>query len=175
MNNRMLTGAALLAAAAVAIVAVWPRPAPPAAVSAVAPAVHAIGTATAAPPSPPRAAALEAAGKIAPGSYQSLGGKAYQVFRGHEVRPPGNALAYVQQLATRSARGDATATYEIYLTVNECRTFASDRGDQLADSAQALGAGGPFLQKSERLLQECESLLLDRDVFQDDWLTRAAA
>jgi hypothetical protein len=118
---------------------------------------------------------LEVEGKIAAGSYQSVGNKAYQIIRGHAVRPPGNALVHVGHLMHRSERGDANATYEIYLTISECGTFASDRADQLAESAEAVGAGMEFLEKSDRLLQECESLVLRRDVYEADWLTRAAA
>lgn len=180
MNKRMWAVAALLTVAAmVGVVAVWPRHVAHVAVNQSTPATqgmaNGIELSLAPPPPPLRATELEAAGKIAPGSYQPLGTKAYQLFRGYEIRPPGDARAHVQQLAARSARGEADATYQIYLTVDECRTFISDRVDQLIDTARSLGAGGAFLQKSERLLQECESLVLDRDLFRRDWLRRAAA
>ncbi|CAH0064131.1 hypothetical protein [Stenotrophomonas geniculata] len=122
-----------------------------------------------------RARELEMEKKIPPGSYKALGPKAYEIIRGREFRPPGDALAHVKQLIQRSESGDATATYEIYLTIDQCRTFTSDRADELADSASSLGSGGWFLERSERLLKECESLVLDQKIYQADWLSKAAA
>lgn len=118
---------------------------------------------------------LEREKKIPPGSYKPLGPKAYEIIRGREFRPPGDALAHVKQLIQRSEQGDATATYEIYLTINQCQTFTSDQADELADSATSLGSGGWFLERSERLLKECESLVLDQDIYRADWLSKAAA
>jgi hypothetical protein len=118
---------------------------------------------------------LERDNKIPPGSYKAVGPKAYEIVRGHEFRPPGDALAHVKQLMLRSESGDATATHEIYLTIEQCRTFTSDRADTLAESAASVGAGGWFLERSERILKECESLVLDQDIYQTDWLSKAAA
>jgi len=118
---------------------------------------------------------LERDSRIPPGSYTAVGPKAYQITRAHEFRPAGDALAHVRQLMLRSDAGDATATYEIHLTIEQCQTFTSDRADVLADSAASVGAGGWFLERSERLLKECESLALERDIYHTDWLSKAAA
>jgi hypothetical protein len=118
---------------------------------------------------------LERDNKIPPGSYKAVGPKAYEIERGNEFRPPGDALAHVKQLMLRSESGDATATYEIYRTIEQCQTFISDRADKLADSATTVGSGNWFLERSERILKECESLALDQDIYHADWLSKAAA
>lgn len=118
---------------------------------------------------------LEIEKKIPPGSYKPLGPKAYEIVRGHEFRPPGDALAHVKQLMQRTESGDANAAYEIYLTINQCQTFTSDKADELADSAALVGSSGWFLERSERILKECESLVLDQDIYHADWLSKAAA
>ncbi|TFZ46839.1 hypothetical protein E5C33_04135 [Stenotrophomonas maltophilia] len=118
---------------------------------------------------------LERDNKIPRGSYKAVGPKAYEIVRGNEFRPPGDALAHVKQLMLRSESGDATATYEIYRTVEQCQTFISDRADNLADSAASVGSGNWFLERSERILKECESLALDQDIYHADWLSKAAA
>ncbi|MGB5954116.1 hypothetical protein [Pseudomonas sp.] len=118
---------------------------------------------------------LEIDNKIPAGSFKSWGPKAYEIIRGHEFRPPGDALTHVKQLMQRSESGDANATYEIYLTINQCQTFTSDQADDLAESATRLGSGSWFLERSERILKECESLVLDQDIYQADWISKAAA
>lgn len=118
---------------------------------------------------------LEQGNKIPPGSYKAVGPKAYEIVRGNEFRPPGDALAHVKQLMLRSDAGDATATYEIYRTIEQCQTFISDRADKLADSATSVGSGNWFLERSERILKECEALALDQGIYHADWLSKAAA
>lgn len=117
---------------------------------------------------------LEIEKKIPAGSLKAWGPKAYEIIRGHEFRPPGDALTHVKQLMKRSESGDANATYEIYLTINQCQTFTSDKADELADSAALVGSSGWFLERSERILKECESLVLDQDIYRADWLSKAA-
>ena len=118
--------------------------------------------------------AASAAPSPAPGTFRAVGPKAYELSRQGSHRPPGDARAYVQQLLPRSEAGDGTASYEIYLTVLECRTFTSDRVDQLAQSAALVGAEKAFLERSERLLRECGALVLDRDLYPGNWLEKAA-
>jgi len=130
-------------------------------------------------PSPPSwlatAHRLERESKIPKDSYKALGPKAFELTRHHEFRPIGDALTHIKQLMLRSESGDATATYEIHRTIEQCRTFTSDRADTLADSASRIGSEGWFLAKSERILKECESLVLDQDIYNSEWLPRAAA
>ncbi|MEN5204501.1 hypothetical protein ABE473_08585 [Stenotrophomonas sp. TWI700] len=118
---------------------------------------------------------LERDNKIPPGSYKAVGPRAYEIVRAHEFRPTGDALVHVKKLIERSASGDATATYEIYLTIEQCQTFTSDRADTLADSAASVGSGSWFLERSERILKECEPLVMDQEIYQADWLSKAAA
>jgi len=111
---------------------------------------------------------------IAATMRRPLGPKAYQIARTGDVRPVGDALAHVEALLSRSRSGDASATHEIYLTVLQCKTFMSDEADDLAASATAIGAGAAFLNKSERLLNECASLAATPSLYGTDWLATAA-
>lgn len=120
------------------------------------------------------AQALERDNKIPPGSYKAVGPKAYVIARANDFRPPGDALAHVKQLIERSEAGDAAATYEIHLTIEQCRTFTSDRLDTLIESAASVGSEGWFLERSERILGECGTLVLEQDIYDADWLSKAA-
>jgi len=126
-------------------------------------------------PSLAAAQRLEAENKIPPGSFKPMGPKAYEIIRGNHIRPPGDALAHVLQLIDRSRSGDANAAYDIYLTVRECKTFTSQHADELAESARSVGNEGQFLQRSEQKLKECESLVLHKEIYEEDWLSTAAA
>lgn len=116
-----------------------------------------------------------AAGTGPGGGVQSLGGKAYQRVSLYPPRPPGDALAYVNQLKVRSNAGDANATYAIYLTIWDCRNVLSEAADGQVEAARRVGAEAQFLATSERLLHECQTLMLDRAVYQGPWLAIAAA
>lgn len=118
---------------------------------------------------------LELENKIPMGSFRPLGQKAYEIIRPRVLRPQGDALLHVQQLMQRVERGDANAAYEIHLAISECRTFNSSRADDLSESAAAVSAEKSFLEKTERILKECESLILTKDTYEGDWLSRSAA
>ncbi|AWH16094.1 hypothetical protein C1922_01495 [Stenotrophomonas sp. ZAC14D2_NAIMI4_7] len=118
---------------------------------------------------------LEIDKKIPLGSFRPLGPRAYEIIRPRELRPHGDALLHVQQLMQRMERGDANAAYEIHLAISECRTFNSSRADDLSESSAAVGAEKWFLEKTERILKECESLILAKDIYEGDWLSRSAA
>ncbi|MBK0025475.1 hypothetical protein IAE57_04845 [Stenotrophomonas sp. S48] len=118
---------------------------------------------------------LEIDKKIPLGSFRPLGPRAYEIIRPRELRPHGDALLHVRQLMQRMERGDANAAYEIHLAISECRTFNSSRADDLSESSAAVGAGKWFLEKTERILKECESLILTKDIYEGDWLSRSAA
>jgi len=117
---------------------------------------------------------LERDNKIPLGSYKALGPKAYVIDRPNDFRSPGDALAHVKQLIERSKSGDAAATYEIHLTIEQCRTFTSDRLDTLIESAASVGSEGWFLERSERILKECGTLISDQSIYDADWLSKAA-
>lgn len=118
---------------------------------------------------------LERESKIPPGSYKAVGPKAYEIARANDFRPPGDALLHVKNLIERSKSGDASATYEIHLTIGQCQTFTSDRLDTLMESAASVGSEGWFLERSERIIKECGTLVLDQDIYHADWLSKAAA
>jgi len=117
---------------------------------------------------------LESDNKIPIGSYKAVGPKAYVISRPSDFRPPGDALVHVKHLIERSESGDAAATYEIHLTIEQCRTFTSDRLDTLIEAAAGVGSEGRFLERSERILKECGTLISDQKIYDADWLSKAA-
>ncbi|WMJ68363.1 hypothetical protein [Stenotrophomonas sp. 24(2023)] len=126
--------------------------------------------------SPADAGALAGAALPMPrAGVQPLGAKAYQRVGLYPSRPPGDALTYVNQLRLRSDAGDANATYAIYLTLWDCRNALSEAADGQVEAARRVGAEAQFLATSERLLHECQTLMLDRAVYQAPWLAIAAA
>lgn len=176
--NKWLVGTVVAGAvAAITLTTIYSNsrqtPAPAAGAGTVSEVQHRNGSASA--PSLAAAQRLEAEMKIPPGSFKPMGSKAYEIIRGNRIRPPGDALTHARQLIDRSRSGDANAAYDVYLTVRECQTFASQHADELADSARSVGKEGQFLQRSERMLKECESLILDKDIYEADWLSTAAA
>lgn len=131
------------------------------------------------PPSPGRQlldrrlAMEEVRERIHPEVFQSLGARSYQISRVGDIRPPGDALAYVNERLAMSESGDALATFDIYLTVMDCRS-------QLGKSTQGpAGVGKPpvgmvELQSMQRRLQECGELYGDAGFMEGKWLALAA-
>lgn len=111
--------------------------------------------------------------RIHPDVFQRIGARAYQIARVGDIRPPGDALAYVKERLAMSDIGDGLATLEIYLTVMDCRS-------QLVKSTHGPGGIGtpPLgmvdLQAMERKLHECNELFGDAVFMEGNWLTRAA-
>lgn len=91
------------------------------------------------------------------------GGGAFAVLRNGDLRPPGDALAFVRSLLAASERGDALATYNIFLAVLDCRRL-------LRGPAQPSGIAGQVLTR----LAECQPLLEDIELSMRDWITLAA-
>lgn len=111
--------------------------------------------------------------RIHPEVFQSLGARSYQIARVGDIRPPGDALAYVKERLAMSESGDALATFDIYLTVMDCR-------NQLGRSTHGpAGVGTPpvgmvELQTMERKLRECSELYGDAGFMEGKWLALAA-
>ncbi|WP_367346039.1 hypothetical protein [Stenotrophomonas bentonitica] len=111
--------------------------------------------------------------RIDPAVFKQFSERTYYVSR-MEVRPPGDALAFVDPLRSRSRNGDALATNQIYLAVTDCK-------DNLAAGPHPEGAA--LLNESQRLSQlawierkfsECATLLQDKELMTTNWLSLAA-
>ncbi len=112
--------------------------------------------------------------RIHPDVLHSLGARSYQFARVGDIRPPGDALAYVKERLAMSDGGDGLATFDIYLTVMDCKS-------QLGKSTNGPGGVGtppPLgmveLQTMERKLRECSELYGDAGFMEGKWLARAA-
>ena len=112
--------------------------------------------------------------RIHPDVFHSLGARSYQFARVGDIRPPGDALVYVKERLAMSDSGDGLATFDIYLTVMDCKS-------QLSKSTHGPGGVGtppPLgmveLQTMERKLRECSELYGDAGLMEGKWLARAA-
>jgi hypothetical protein len=73
------------------------------------------------------------------------------------LRPDVDALSFVKSLLSASDSGDAVATYEIFLATRECSALMM-----------------PGEHQSASRMTSCESLLVEQELMEVDWLTRAA-
>ena len=111
----------------------------------------------------------------APGKFtQILGPKAFAIARTGDYRPDGNALDYVKSLLDSSKKGNALATFSIYLTVLDCKRAYSTDGLNSFNAMKEAGADKDFLKDSERKLSECSSLVGNNEIMQREWLSTAA-
>lgn len=92
-----------------------------------------------------------------------LGNGAFRISRSGPLRPAGDALTYVRSLEDASKRGDAVATYKVFLATLDC-------ANTLKRTPPADVENGDIAQS----LAECEGLLSDEDVAKTDWLSLAA-
>lgn len=113
-------------------------------------------------------------GRIHPDVFQSIGPRSYQIARMGDIRPPGDALAYVKERLALSEGGDALATFDIYLTVMDCRSRLDTSPYGLDGVGPAPPLGMLELQNAERKLQECGELFGDAGFMDGKWLARAA-
>lgn len=112
--------------------------------------------------------------RIHPDVFQSLGARSYQFARVGDIRPPGDALAYVRERLAMSDSGDALATFDIYLAVMDCKS----QFGRSSHGPAGVGAPPPLgmleLQTMERKLRECSELYGDAGLMEGKWLARAA-
>jgi hypothetical protein len=111
---------------------------------------------------------------IDPAVFQPLGAKSYHILRLDEARPPGDALEHVERLLPRSRAGDPRATFDIYLSIFDCRIYI--RGNPGMTYAAAAGGDveAKALSKTERKLMECMSLAGNDSLWNEPWLSLAA-
>lgn len=88
---------------------------------------------------------------------------AFRISRSGPMRPAGDALTYVRSLEDASKRGDAVATYKVFLATLDC-------ANTLKPTPPAGVDNGDIAQS----LAECEGLLSDEGVAKTDWLSLAA-
>ena len=103
---------------------------------------------------------LIASGAVDPTRVEASGSAGFSIRRTGPLRPDGDARDFVRSLKRRSDAGDGTASYDIFLTVLDCRR----RYEQV-----------PAIEDDDaaRRLGECESLLGDAALADPDWLSRA--
>lgn len=88
---------------------------------------------------------------------------AFSISRSGPMRPAGDALTYVRSLEDASRRGDAVATYKVFLATLDC-------ANTLKRTPPAGVENGDIAQP----LAECEGLLSDESIVKTDWLSLAA-
>jgi len=126
--------------------------------------------------SPVRASSpRRSAGTVDPAVVKFVGGgKAFVISRSATGRPPGDALAYVKSLEAKSRAGDATATFEAFLAVHECRSAMDPGSMRVLSAMRKAGAERAYLDSMDKRLKECESLLSDQAITDGKWLETAA-
>ncbi|MCS3361110.1 sel1 repeat family protein [Xanthomonas translucens] len=105
---------------------------------------------------------------------QMVGPKAFTIARTGDYRPNGNALDYVKSLLDSSKKGNALATFSIYLAVLDCKRAYSTDDLNSFNTMKEAGADKNFLKDSERRLSECSSLVGNNEIMQGEWLGTAA-
>lgn len=112
--------------------------------------------------------------QIDPTVFRPLGPKAYQISRLDDARPPGDAIAYVQNLIPRSEAGDSLATFNIYLALTDCQNYLTKDPYRMAAVEVPGDAMLANLEKIERKISECAPLSLEHEITQKKWLEIAA-
>ncbi|WLA13616.1 hypothetical protein MO327_07240 [Xanthomonas translucens] len=105
---------------------------------------------------------------------QIVGPKAFVITRTGDFRPHGNALDYVNSLLDSSKKGNALATFNIYLAVLDCKGAYSTDDLNSFNAMKEVGADKNFLKDYERRLDECSSLVGNNEIMQGEWLITAA-
>lgn len=103
-----------------------------------------------------------------------VGANTFQLIRTGPFREAGDARQFVLARVPASQRGDAVATYEIYLAVLDCKAAGSPAELQDLDAMQSASPAPGALARIERRLEECASLLTDTTLMGGRWLERAA-
>ena len=118
-------------------------------------------------------ASLVSSHRLEPGIARRVGDKAFVTERTPEYRPPGDAAAIVATLLPASQRGEADATYRIYLLAKECEEAISPSAISSYQLIRPLAPSYP--QHLANLMKECEGLLTDPAMpRRGHWLSLAA-
>ncbi|WP_146165823.1 sel1 repeat family protein [Stenotrophomonas panacihumi] len=97
---------------------------------------------------------------IDPGTVRPLAGRAFSIERPRERRPPGDAALFAKALVPAAGRGDAVASYRLYLIAAECDSAASPDVVETYRMTRHLLAPD-YTAQLARQLEECEGLLMD--------------
>jgi hypothetical protein len=134
-----------------------------------------VATATRAPHRRDDASVLAAKHRIDPGTVRPLAGRAFNIERPRERRPPGDAALFAKTLVPAAGRGEAAASYRLYLIAAECDSAVSPEVVETYRMTRHLLAPD-YAARMTRQLEECEGLLTDPALSdRRHWLTLAAA
>jgi hypothetical protein len=103
-----------------------------------------------------------------------VGGRAFVINRSSSGRPAGDVLSYVRSLKDKSDRGDAVATYSIFLAVQECKDAFDTKSMNALETMKKAGMGREYLAGIERNLNDCAALISDTEYYEAAWLQKAA-
>lgn len=113
---------------------------------------------------------------VDPALVQHKGGRAYTIVRTGLYRPPGDAKAQVLALKQRSDAGDAMASYQIHLSVLDCKQLMTGSPEESWQRLKDAGMNPDpaFLAGIETRLGECAALSQDAALVNAPWLALAA-
>ncbi|MDH1660554.1 MULTISPECIES: sel1 repeat family protein [Stenotrophomonas] len=117
---------------------------------------------------------LAAQRKIDSRYVTAANGRAFTLQRPPIFRPPGDALAFANGLLAASRRGDATSTYEIFLTVSDCQNAMEGAPPIASNEPEMREFSRQEIDYFKTKLTECESLLGDPSFTSKNWLDLAA-
>ncbi|MCI1073704.1 hypothetical protein MOQ07_11315 [Stenotrophomonas maltophilia] len=127
-------------------------------------------------PIPPSVEKLVADRKVSEGVVHPQIGRAFSISRSGPMRPPGNALDYVQSLIPASQSGDAAATYDIFTATLDCQNEFRNSGVMYQEIATNDSKVIPrdSSEDSRKNLLDCEGLLSSEELEKTNWLEKAA-
>lgn len=102
-------------------------------------------------------------------------GKSFTFIRGPELRPPGDPRVWIDSLKGAAERGDAEASYSIYLALMDCEMYLKASSPEELQQSKSLGVAPQYEQTVLRKLTECASLDASEMNQIGVWLTKAAS
>lgn len=114
--------------------------------------------------------------KISASTLQTETGRAFSLARNEPMRPPGNAMSYVEGMLPASRSGNAVASYEIFLAILDCGNSLRYEGQEYepVNSRKDPSLSGNEHDEARQNLADCENLLTNPSFQSADWLTLAA-
>ncbi|MBO9828835.1 sel1 repeat family protein [Xanthomonas sp. A2111] len=103
-----------------------------------------------------------------------VGGRAFVINRSSSGRPAGDVLSYILSIKDKSDRGDASATYSIFLAVQECKDALNTKSMNALEAMKKAGMGREYLAGIERNLNDCAALISNPEYYEAAWLQKAA-
>lgn len=108
-------------------------------------------------------AELGGAHRVDPRMMRRVGARAFLIQRPHEHRPPGDAAGFARSLLAASARGEAVASYQLYLVAADCNTAVSPGIVETYQMTRHLLAPD-YAAKMALDMEQCEDLLADPEL-----------